>query len=207
MRDHGDSGAAGDVTRPGRSRTAAPVVIALAAAVAFGAVDQYLGSLYSPFLTAVSGMSAPWLLLPFIVGACQPNRRRAVVLGLAVSWLAVGAYVLMIVSPMEGVHTTVREIAFTAATQWLWFLGGLVSGPLYGLLGHYWRAGRSWPVALLAALPVMLEPAARWFATREGLTSWSSFPPADFAEVLTGLALTIVVTVAIARARTAGRAA
>jgi uncharacterized protein DUF6518 len=183
---------------PARNRAAALVAIALVASAAFGAADQYLGSLYSPFLIAVSGMSAPWLLLPFAVGACQPGRRRAALLGLAATWLAVGGYVLMIVSPVEGAHLTPGTLAVTAASQWLWFLGGLVTGPLYGVLGHRWRTRRSWPVALLAALPVMFEPAARYLAGHEGLTSWSSFQPAAFAEVLAGLALTIAAAVAIA---------
>lgn len=42
-----------------RNRAAAPIAIALVASAAFGAADQYPG-LYSPFPTAVSGMSAPW---------------------------------------------------------------------------------------------------------------------------------------------------
>jgi hypothetical protein len=181
-------------------RTAAVRVgIAVAAGAAFGGADQYIGSRYSPFLTAVSGMSAPWLLLPFIVGACQASRRRAVVLGLAATWAAVGTYVLMIVSPMEGVHLTVPVIVATAVSQWPWFLGGLISGPLYGMLGYRWRARRSWPAALLATLPVVFEPAARWLADHSGVLSWSSFPPAAYAEVLTGLALTAVVAAAIVR--------
>jgi Family of unknown function (DUF6518) len=202
MRDHDSSDTGRAARGPARYRTAAPVVIALAAAAAFGGVDQYLGSRYSQFLTAVSGMSAPWLLLPFIVGACQPSRRRALVLGLAATWLAVGAYVMMIVSPVEGVHLTVRVFAVTTASQWQWFLGGLISGPLYGLLGYHWRARRSWPAALLATLPVMLEPVARWLAEHFGLMPWSSSVPAVYAEVMTGLALTIAVAAAIVRART-----
>jgi hypothetical protein len=189
-----------------RYRTAAvPVVIAVAAAAAFGGADQYIGSRYSPFLTAVSGMSAPWLLLPFIVGACQPSRRRALLLGFAATWVAVFAYVLMIDSPVEGVHVTVPVVVTTAASQWPWFLGGLISGPLYGMLGYRWRARRSWPVALLATLPVVFEPAARLLADHSGLLSWSSFPPAVFAEVMTGLALTAVVAVAAARPGTLRR--
>jgi hypothetical protein len=185
-----------------RCRTGAvPAVAAVAAAAAFGGADQYIGSRYSPFLTAVSGMSAPWLLLPFIVGACQARRRRALVLGFAATWAAVGAYVLMIVSPVEGVHMTVPVVAATAASQWPWFLGGLISGPLYGLLGYRWRARRSWPAALLATLPVIFEPAARWLAGHSGVLPWSPFPPAGYAEVATGLALTAAVAAAAVRPR------
>jgi hypothetical protein len=62
----------------------AAVAIALAAAVAFGAIDQSLGALGSPFLTAVSGMSALWLLVPFLAGAWQTGPRRAGVIVAAI---------------------------------------------------------------------------------------------------------------------------
>jgi hypothetical protein len=193
---------------------AARVVLVLLAAVVFGAVDQWIGGRYSPLLTAVSGMSAPWLLLPFLVGACQQERRPAAVLGLAASWLAVGAYVLMIISPMEGARFTGSAVASTTASQWMWFTGGLLSGPVYGLLGHYWRARRSWAAALVATLPLVLEPGARWLAGHFGVLSWSSFAPAVYAEVAAGLALSVAVGVALvlawrrgAQAGEAGRAA
>src|SRR5262245_53586294 len=108
-----------DAAPPARTRWHATALV-LAAAVAFGALDQYIGSLYSQFGTAVSGMSAPWLLLPFAVGAVQPSRVRAAWLGLAATWLAVAAYVLMIDSPMESVHLTLRLLWASASSQWPW---------------------------------------------------------------------------------------
>src|SRR5215471_8167861 len=101
----------GWLRRPGRG----VVLITLVAAFAFGAIDQYLGALQSPTLTEVSTMSAPWLLLPFLAGAWQAGQRRAALVGLAATWLAVLAYVAMIVSPMEGTHLTLRTFAFTLA--------------------------------------------------------------------------------------------
>src|SRR5262245_51692891 len=85
---------------PGRNGMSA-IIIALTAAFAFGAIDQYLGTLRSSFLTEVSAMSAPWLLVPFLAGAWQAGHRRAVLVGLAATWLSVLAYVVMIISPME----------------------------------------------------------------------------------------------------------
>jgi hypothetical protein len=175
------------------------VVLVLFAAVVFGAADQWIGGRYSPLLTAVSGMSAPWLLLPFLVGASQRDRRHAAVLGLAASWLAVGAYVLMIISPMEGARFTGSAVASTTASQWMWFTGGLLSGPVYGLLGYYWRARKSWAAALLATAPLVLEPGARWLADHFGVLSWWSFAPAVYAEVAVGLALSVAVSVALVR--------
>ena len=212
------------VSVPARPGSVAPAIIALTAAVAFGAVDQYLpvaipmSSHLSAYLFAVevSGMSAPWLLLPFLAGAWQGGQRRAALVGLAATWLAVLAYVLMIVSPMEGVHLTLRTFAFTLASQWPWFAGGLIAGPLYGWLGHRWRAGRHPAAALLAALPILLEPAARWLGTRLGLfsTRWLSVQwplqhgglAAEFAELAVGMLLTGALIRVIARGRAFARA-
>src|SRR5215469_3446544 len=170
---------------PPAGHSVAAVIIVLAAAFAFGAIDQYLGSLRSSFLTEVSGMSAPWLLVPFLAGASQAVWRRAVLVGLAATWLSVLAYVAMIVSPMEGSHLGPRPAGLigswnqlsphlflvTLASQWLWFAGGLITGPLYSWLGYQWRSRRSGAAALLAVLPVLLEPAARWLVARLSLAS------------------------------------
>ena len=103
----------------------------------------------------------------------------------------------MIISPMEGARFTGSAVASTTASQWMWFTGGLLSGPVYGLLGYYWHARRSWAAALLATLPLVLEPAARWLADHFGVLSWSSFAPAVYAEVTAGLALSVAVGVAL----------
>ncbi|HUA40203.1 MAG TPA: DUF6518 family protein [Streptosporangiaceae bacterium] len=192
-------------------RRAIPLVLALTAAAAFGAADQYLpvaipmSSHLGAYLFAVqvSGMSAPWLLVPFLAGAWQGSQLRAALVGLAATWLAVLSYVLMIVSPMEGTHLTPRTLAFSLASQGPWFAGGLIIGPLYGWLGYRWRARREAAAALLAAVPILLEPAARWLATRLGLvgTRWLSFQwplqrsglAAEFAELAVGLLITAFV--------------
>jgi uncharacterized protein DUF6518 len=181
------------------------VVAILIGAAAFGAIDQYLATQYSPFLIEVSGLSAPWLLLPFLAGASQPATRPAALLGLAATWLAVAGYSLLADSPME-----------TLARQWPWLVGGLITGPLYGWLGHRFRARRSWTVGLLAALPVLLEPFGRWLTTHFGLdrlARWQfSWPPsglgqgavtAMLAEACLGLLL-LAATAAFAQRRTAG---
>jgi len=184
-----------DAAPPARTRWRATALV-LGAAFAFGALDQYIGSLYSQFGTAVSGMSAPWLLLPFVVGTLQPSRVRAAWLGLAATWPAVAAYVLMIDSPMEGVHLTLRVLWASGSSQWPWFLGGLISGPLYAILGHYWKARRSWLSAVLAATPVILEPVVSRLGMRP-----AAYPPAGVAEAAAGLALAAVFAYLIARAR------
>jgi hypothetical protein len=58
-------------------------LIAVIVGLGFGAGDQYLGTIrFDPWAWTVSGMSAPWLLLPFVVGMTQGRARRAMALGL-----------------------------------------------------------------------------------------------------------------------------
>jgi hypothetical protein len=168
----------------------------LTGAFALGALDQYLGAQYSRFGTEVSLMSAPWLLVPFVAGAGQLQWRRAAWLGLAATWLALLGDVLMIVSPMEGVHLTVHQFAISASSQWPWFLGGLVSGPVYGVLGHRWRLSRSWLSAALAAAPLILEPVAAALGLRYSISAG-----ACCLEAGAGLLLAGFFAIAIARSR------
>ncbi|MHB1432783.1 MAG: hypothetical protein ACYCVZ_11785 [Streptosporangiaceae bacterium] len=192
------------------------------AAFAFGAMDQLvpwalafaMSSHPGAYLFAVqvSKMSAPWLLVPFLAGAWQASRLRAAVVGLSATWLAVLAYVAMIVSPWEGVHLTPRTFAFSLASQFPWFAGGLVTGPLYGWLGYIWRTSRSAVAALLAALPVLLEPAALWLGSRMGLDWTVQWPyqggavTAEFAELAVGMLLTYAAARAMAHGRSSARA-
>ncbi len=115
-------------------------------------------------------------------GAAQPGQRRAAIVGLVATWLSVLAYVRHDRQP-DGRHppwpapgrpdrelesAVARPAAATLASQWLWFAGGLIIGPVYGWLGYRWRARRSSAAALLAVLPPLLEPAARWLVARFG---------------------------------------
>lgn len=197
------------------------IVTVLVGAAVFGALDQYLGALnqylgpqYSSFLIETSGLSAPWLLLPFLAGASQRAGRQAALLGWTTTWLAVVAYSFMAASPIEGVQQTQHAFLECLVRQWPWIAGGLITGPVYGWLGHRFRAHRSWSAGLLAALPVFLEPAGRWLTTHLGLDQlarWQfSWPPAGLgqgaitamvAEACLGLLLIAAMT-AVARSGT-----
>ena len=104
----------------------------------------------------------------------------------------------MIDSPVESVHPTLRLVAATAHSQWPWFAGGLISGPLYGVLGWCWRSRRSWLSAVLAAVPVLFEPAMNHFGFRPAIDATASF-----AEAAAGLALAGYFGYVLVRARRA----
>jgi hypothetical protein len=138
--------------------------------LAFGAADQYLGSMswLGPWASTAAQMSAPWHLLPFLVGNTQQRGRRAAALGLVVTVSALLGYFAMTYSPME-IHpwTLGRFTSGMAAVTtrgWynpLYILGGLVTGPLFGLLGQRWRVRRSLISAAIVAGVLCLEPLVR----------------------------------------------
>jgi uncharacterized protein DUF6518 len=167
------------------------LLLAALLGLAFGAADQQLGSLSAElgsWTPTAAQMSAPWLILPFVIGMSQQHPRRAMILGLVVTEAALLGYFAMTYSPME-IHPwsfdrfTAGMVAVTTRGWYnpLYILSGLVTGPLFGLLGQCWRIHRSWVSATIVAGALCLEPLARWASGR-------LFPPAHVwtAEVALG---------------------
>jgi len=178
-------------------------LLAAIAGLLFGAVDQYLGTIrFGPWAWTVSGMSAPWLVLPFVVGMTQERSRRAMALGLVGTLAALVGYFAMTYSPMEGTPIGEFLSGFWAIVHTgynpFWILGGIVTGPLFGLIGHRWRVERSWISAALVAGALCFEPLARIVADRLAPT-----PIVWAVEVALGVTVAVVSIPMIATARRA----
>jgi hypothetical protein len=178
-------------------------VVAIVAGLAFGALDQFLGTIrFGPWAWTVSGMSAPWLVLPFLVGMTQERSRRAMALGLVATMAALIGYFAMTYSPMESVPTDrfFKGVLTMIRTGYnpLWIVGGAVTGPLYGFLGHRWRVARSWVSAALVTSALCLEPLARGFV---GMLS--PHPFVWWAEIAIGAVVAVVFAFMIATSRRA----
>ena len=170
-----------EVTTGAAYRTALAAVGPLAAAVAFGTAERLLSLEHSSFLAAIGGLTAPWLLLPFLVGAARPRREGNALLGLACVWLAIVACSAGAETggDLAGPLAPGRIVSYPGAfglSHLPVLLGAAVSGPVYALLGQRWRVSRSWLPALAATAPLMLEPAARWLASRSVLF-WAAIRP------------------------------
>ncbi len=119
-------------------------------------------------------------------GLAGAESRRAAALGLVAVLAGLLGYFMMTVSPFEGVPADrfASALLAMARANRLWVAGGLLTAPLYGLLGRRWRIHRSWGSAAALAGCVCLEPFARWAVGR---------PPASnavsLAEVAVGLCL------------------
>ena len=191
-----------------RYRATLTVVGPLAAATAFGTVEQVLSLQHSSsFLAAIGGLTAPWLLLPFLVGLAYPRREGSALLGLACVGLAIGACSAGAETggDFAGHLIPGRVVGYLGAfgvSHLPGLLGAAVSGPVYAVLGHRWRVSRSWLPALAVTVPVLLEPAVRWRAGQSVLF-WAGYPPVAWAETLTGLALAVAAIVISARSGSA----
>jgi hypothetical protein len=139
--------------------------VAIILALAFGAADQYLGSLtvhgWGVWTEAVSQMSATWLLLPFVSGLTENRAARAARLGLLVTYAGLLGYFTMTLSPIEGVSLEHVDVVSFVRSQSGLLIGGSITGPLFGYLGYRWRVNRSGWSALLIAISMCGEPVAR----------------------------------------------
>jgi hypothetical protein len=184
-------------------------VIAILVGLAYGGGDQYLGSLrpmveLGSWTPTAAQMSAPWLLLPFALGATQVNPRRAMLVGLVVTEAAMVGYVAMTVSPIENVALAAAPTAaaamMLAGHNVVWALCGLLTGPAYGLLGQRWRVSRWWVSAAAVAGAFLLEPLAR-------VAAGQLSPPSVVwrVEVAIGALVTVYFAVRLMQRRRAAR--
>ncbi len=176
------------------------VAVALVLSAAFGAGDQYVGSLTGSghawaagWSSDVSLLSAPWLVLPFVAGATQRDARRAALVGLACTYAALLGYAVMTLSPVEHAHVTVATIRGFLVSERGVLVGGIVTGPLFGWFGQRWRTRRAIAGALVTAAALCLEPLARRISTNA-----TAIQQRDvwLAEVAAGLAFAAAVLVA-----------
>ncbi len=192
-----------------RYRSSVAFLFAVIFGLVFGASVQYLGSMswLGSWTATAAQMSAPWLILPFVFGITQQRRWRAAALGLSVTFSALLGYWAMTYSPMEIHPWTFDRFAsgMVAVTTRGWFnpvviLGGLVMGPLFGLLGQGWRVRRSLLSAAVVAGAFCLEPLARRAAGQ-------LMPPAPVwtVEVTTGALVAALFVYALLDSRHASR--
>jgi Family of unknown function (DUF6518) len=181
--------------RSGGSIFAVGIALALVLSAAFGAGDQYLGSLTGSghvwaagWSSDISLLSAPWVLLAFLAGATQRDPRRAALLGLACTYAALLGYGIMTLSPVENAHVTAATVRGFLVSERLVLIGGVVTGPLFGWFGQQWRTRRALAGALVTAATLCLEPLARK-VTIDPITHRDVW----VAEVAIGLALAAAV--------------
>lgn len=148
-----------------RSHPIARAALILGLALLFGAAMSWLKGNGSGLRDAVGNASAPWLLVPFLAGAGAGSRRlgTAAAVGLAATLVALaGFYVANSVVLDLGPHPWLTDLGLTIRGGLFWGEKALLSGPVFGALGGWWRRDRSLVAAAVIAAMFVLEPAAWW---------------------------------------------
>ena len=144
------------------------VALVLLLSAAFGAGDQYLGSLVHHPLG--SGRQ-PASRLRGCCSRSSPAPRSGIhgaraLLGLGATFAALVGYFLLTDSPLEGAQYSLANTHGFFVSNAPVILGGIVTGPLFGWFGQQWRTRRAIAGALVAAAALCLEPLARRAAVR-----------------------------------------
>ena len=164
--------AAAPPTRP-RSRPVLRTALILGLSLLFGAAMSWLKGDGPGLRDAIGNASAPWLLVPFLAGAApgtgagtRAGTSRlaiAAAAGLAATLAALaGFYVANSVVLQLGPHSWLTDLDLTVRGGLYWFERALVSGPVFGALGGWWRRNRSLTAAAVIAAMFVLEPGAWW---------------------------------------------
>ncbi len=150
----------------GRMSPRVRVVLVLLGAFVFGWLAAWAKGQDTDGLTTISqirgafgNLSAPWLLLGFVAGAQTSRLRNGALLGLAATLVGLTGFYLMTSLVVDlGGRTYLDNLAQELAANRAYYEGAVIAGPLFGLLGAWWRKTRTLPASILAGALLMAEP-------------------------------------------------
>jgi hypothetical protein len=137
------------------------------AAVAVGAAMSLLKGTGGGARLQLGNLSAPWLLIAFLAGSRYRRVGTAAAAGVFATFAAlVGFYgeqsplVDLSAASIRFIENPGQVVAFVGTAHEIVYLGGLVTGLLFGSLGWVWRTCRSrWALGAVAVMFVA-EPVA-----------------------------------------------
>ena len=137
-----------------------------AAAFAFGLLAAWAKGQNSDGIRALSqlrsdlgNISTPWLLVPFIAGTRCVRLRAAALVGLLATTVALVGFYLFTTAVVDlGGHGLVGDLRLEFWGNHVYFEAGLLSGPVFGALGGWWRQTQTIPASIVAGLLLMTEP-------------------------------------------------
>jgi hypothetical protein len=107
----------------------------------------------------LGNLSTPWLLVPFVAGTRCVRRGPAAFTGLLATLSALAGFYLLTTSVIDlGNHGIAGDLRLELSANRGYFEGGLVTGPLFGALGCWWRQTRTLPASIVAGALLMAEP-------------------------------------------------
>lgn len=108
---------------------------------------------------AVGNLSTPWLLVAFFAGMQSPRPRQGALVGLAATLVAlIGFYLLSTLVENLGAHGFIGDLRLELTGNRAYFEGGVITGPIFGALGAWWRRRPTARTSLLAGSLLIAEP-------------------------------------------------
>jgi Family of unknown function (DUF6518) len=161
-------------------------------AFAFGFAVATLKGQGGGLLDGVGNLSAPWLLVAFLPGLGSRSAVKGALAGLAATVLALAGFYLAVGLHADyGLHSLRAglDLAFSANRRY--FLAGLVSGPVFGVIGAWWGSrGDRRPAlavgALLLAEPLVIGLISLGHVLGQYGFGWQSAPGVYLAEFAVG---------------------
>ena len=150
--------------RPRSSATRIAVV--LLAAFAFGLLAAWAKGQNTDGIAEVSqarnalgNLSTPWLLVAFFAGMQCPTPWRGAFVGLVATLFALGGFYLLstLVENLGG-HGFIGDLRLELTGNRAYFEGGVITGPIFGALGAWWRRRPTARTSLLAGGLLIAEP-------------------------------------------------
>lgn len=154
---------------------------------------------------AFGNLSAPWLLLSFIAGACVARVRVAALIGLGAALTALAAFYADESVVLDlGRHPWLTDLSLTVRAGRFYFMEALLSGPIFGALGGVWAKRRSALVAASVALLFAFEPLTVWADHQRiggpvGSGELTHYRWMWMSEVLVGLTAAVLIAVSTLR--------
>ena len=180
-------------------------MLALLLAAGFGVAMSVFKGNGAGVRSDIGNLSAPWLLVPFFAAAALPGRRAyaGAAVGAAATCVALSAFYVANAFVLDlGPHGWIEDLQLAFVTHW--FLWGLVSGPVFGIVGAAWRRrGSSYAGVAVTAL-LIAEPVFWALARRAGGVDSFAFEPSagvSVGEVVAGVLACACMAVAADRAR------
>jgi len=113
----------------------------------------------SQLRSVLGNLSTPWLLVAFFAGMQSSRPRRGAVVGLAATLCALaGLYLLSTLVEKLGGHGFLGDLRLELSGNRAYFEGGLITGPVFGALGAWWRRRPTAGTSLLAGGLLIAEP-------------------------------------------------
>ena len=142
------------------------VFLILLGALAFGLLAAWAKGPNTDGMSTISqvradlgNVSTPWLLVPFLAGTRSRKAGAGALLGLAATMFALfGFYLLTSLVVDLGHHGIIRDLGRELGANRIYLVSGILSGPLFGALGAWWRTTRSLRASVVAGALMVGEP-------------------------------------------------